>query len=67
NTAGIPTMVYYPKPMHFQPAYTAYGDGPGSLPVSEALSGEVISLPFHPYISDADIDRVVTAVRRHYG
>lgn len=66
NKAHIPTMIYYPKPMHFQPAYTAYGDGPGSLPVSEALSDQVISLPFHPYISDADIDRVANAVHRFY-
>ncbi|MHA1523905.1 MAG: DegT/DnrJ/EryC1/StrS family aminotransferase [Alphaproteobacteria bacterium] len=66
SDVGVPTMVYYPKPVHFQPAYSAYGDGPGSLPVSEGLSGQVISLPFHPYISDADIDRVATAVRRFY-
>jgi dTDP-4-amino-4,6-dideoxygalactose transaminase len=61
--AGIPSMIYYPRPMHFQPAYAAYGEGPGSLPVAERLSEEVISLPFHPYLTDAEIDLVATAVR----
>jgi UDP-2-acetamido-2-deoxy-ribo-hexuluronate aminotransferase len=56
-------MIYYPRPMHFQPAYAAYGEGPGSLPVAERLSEEVISLPFHPYLTDAEIDLVATAVR----
>ena len=60
---SIPTMVYYPKPIHFQPAYEAYGDGPGSLPVSERLCEEVISLPFHPYIEQHHIERVSGAVR----
>ena len=50
---GVPTAVYYPKPMHFQTAYQAYGDGPGSCPVAERLSGEVMSLPMHPYIDEA--------------
>ena len=48
--AGIPTVIYYPMPMHMQTAYRAYGDGEGSVPVSERLSGEVLSLPMHPYL-----------------
>ena len=50
---GVPSAVYYPKPMHFQAAYQAYGDGPGSCPVAERLSTEVMSLPMHPYIDQA--------------
>lgn len=64
---GVPTMIYYPMPMHFQPAYSDYGRGPGSMPVSEALSGEVLSLPFHPYLTIAQIDRVVAAVAEFCG
>ncbi len=63
---GIPSMIYYPMPMHFQPAYKDYGDGPGSLPVSEKLSEEVLSLPFHPYLTEGEIDRITTAVGEFY-
>jgi len=47
---GMPSAIYYTKPMHFQAAYQAYGQGPGSCPVAERLSGEVLSLPMHPYV-----------------
>lgn len=59
---GIPTAIYYPLPMHLQPAYAEYGDGIGAHPVSEALCGRVLSLPMHPYLDDAAIDRVCDAV-----
>lgn len=61
--AGVPTAIHYPKPMHLQPAYIAYGGGPGSLPVSEALCEQILSLPMHPYMDDATADHIVTAVR----
>jgi len=64
---GIPTMIYYPMPMHFQPAYAAYGEGPGSMPVSERLSLEVLSLPFHPYLTEGEIDRIAAAITAFYG
>jgi UDP-2-acetamido-2-deoxy-ribo-hexuluronate aminotransferase len=60
--AGIPTAIYYPTPMHLAEAYRAHGEGEGSLPVSEALSREVLSLPMHPFLSDADADRVCDGV-----
>ncbi|WP_162052407.1 DegT/DnrJ/EryC1/StrS family aminotransferase [Pontibacter pamirensis] len=44
---GIPTMVYYPVPLHLQKAYIHYGYREGSLPVSEKLSSQVLSLPIH--------------------
>ena len=59
---GVPTAVYYPKPMHLQPAYQRFGHGTGSLPVSEALCGRVLSLPMHPYIDDATAEQVCEAV-----
>lgn len=61
--AGIPTAVYYPEPMHLQPAYRAWGEGEGSLPVSEALCGRILSLPMHAYMRDDAADRIIEAVR----
>lgn len=60
---GIPTMVYYPKAMHQQTAYRHYPVVDGGLPVSEALSNDVISLPMHPYLDRASQDRIIAAVR----
>ncbi len=64
---GIPTAVYYAKPLHRQPAY---GDCPvaeGGLPVTERLAHEVISLPMHAYLDAPTQDRIVAAVRRALG
>ena len=60
---GIPTQIYYPLPMHLQPAYAQYGGGEGSLPVSEQLSGEVLALPMHPYLDEATITTICDALR----
>jgi dTDP-4-amino-4,6-dideoxygalactose transaminase len=61
---GIPTAVYYPIPLHRQRAYAAYPTAPGGLPVTDAKSALVISLPMHPYLTEADQDRIIAAVRR---
>ncbi len=63
QAAGVPSMVYYPKPLHLQPAFARWGEGPGSIPVSEALCQEVLSLPIHPYLDESAQDRIITAVR----
>jgi dTDP-4-amino-4,6-dideoxygalactose transaminase len=60
--AGIPTAIYYVKPMHRQTAYARFPVANNGLPVSDALAGEVLSLPMHPYLSQADQDRVVAAL-----
>jgi dTDP-4-amino-4,6-dideoxygalactose transaminase len=62
---GVPTAVYYPVPLQLQEAYRAYPTAPGGLPVTEAKAGVVISLPMHPYLSEADQDLIVGAIRRH--
>ncbi|MEQ8603722.1 MAG: DegT/DnrJ/EryC1/StrS family aminotransferase [Marivibrio sp.] len=61
---GVPNAVYYPMPMHLQTAYRHLGDGEGSLPVSERLSKEVLSLPMHPFLSTAQVERIAGAVVR---
>ncbi len=60
--AGIPTAIYYVKPMHRQTAYARFPLAGNGLPVSDRLAGEVLSLPMHPYLSQADQDRVVAAL-----
>jgi len=62
SEAGVPSAIYYPLPMHLQPAYQQYGRGEGSLPVSESLSKRILSLPMHPYMDDATADRICDAV-----
>jgi len=60
--AGIPTAVYYPRPVHKQPAYKDHLKPPSGLSVSERLANEVLSLPMHPYLDDEQVDRVVAGV-----
>ncbi|MDR1043963.1 MAG: DegT/DnrJ/EryC1/StrS family aminotransferase [Candidatus Adiutrix sp.] len=55
---GLPTMIYYPRPLHLQPAFAAYGGRSGDLPASEKASAEVLSLPLHPYLSDGEVDSI---------
>lgn len=62
KAAGVPSNVYYPRPMHLQPAYLEYGAGEGSMPAAERLCGIVLSLPMHPYLTDAEIDLICDAV-----
>lgn len=65
--AGVPTAIYYPIPLHLQTAYRKYGGGEGSLPVSERLAGEVLSLPMHPYLDVPTQDRIIATVREALG
>jgi UDP-2-acetamido-2-deoxy-ribo-hexuluronate aminotransferase len=58
KTAGIPTAVHYPVPLHRQPAYQALCRISGSLRQSEAVAARVMSLPMHPYI-DLDTQKAV--------
>ena len=58
--AGIPTVVYYPKPVHLSSAYAGLGYAAGSLPVAESTSLRIFSLPMHPYLSDQDQEEVVS-------
>jgi dTDP-4-amino-4,6-dideoxygalactose transaminase len=61
---GIPTAVYYAKPVHQQDAYRSFPVVEGGTPVAERLAGEVISLPMHAYLDEPTQDRIITAVRR---
>ncbi|HLG83109.1 MAG TPA: DegT/DnrJ/EryC1/StrS family aminotransferase [Bradyrhizobium sp.] len=60
---GVPTAIYYPKSIHQQTAYRHFPVADGGLPVSEALSADVISLPMHAYLDEATQERIIAAVR----
>ncbi len=55
---GIPSMVYYPTPMHGQTAYKDLNYPADSNPVTQRICGTVLSLPIHPYITREDIEKV---------
>ena len=59
--AGVPSAIYYPRPLHHQPAYRDHHDGT-PLPVSEDLSGRILALPIHPDLTDDEVRRVIAAV-----
>jgi dTDP-4-amino-4,6-dideoxygalactose transaminase len=61
---GIPTAIYYVKPLHRQQAYSGAPVADGGAPVSDRLAEEVISLPMHAYLEPAVQDRIVVAVKR---
>jgi len=60
--AGIPTAVYYPRPLHQQTAYRGFPTAP-QMGESERAAGEVLSLPMHPYLEAASQERVADALR----
>lgn len=63
KSLGIPTNVYYPRPLHHQVAYRSFPVATDGLPTAERLAQEVLSLPMHPYLQPAEQDRVIDGVR----
>jgi dTDP-4-amino-4,6-dideoxygalactose transaminase len=61
---GVPTAIYYPKPLHRMQVYGGFPCAEGGLPVTDRLAEEVISLPMHAYLDEPTQDRIVAAVRR---
>ena len=66
RAAGVPSAIYYPRPLHHQPAYRDAHDGT-ALPVSEALSERILALPIHPDLTEADTARVCAALAAALG
>ncbi|MDR7394650.1 MAG: DegT/DnrJ/EryC1/StrS family aminotransferase [Armatimonadota bacterium] len=60
---GVETRVYYPEPVPHTEPYRRLGYTPGGWPQAERASGEVLSLPVHPALTEGDLRRVVDAVR----
>jgi dTDP-4-amino-4,6-dideoxygalactose transaminase len=64
---GIPSVIYYVKPLHAQVAYRDYPRTPTGLAVSEDLPKRILCLPMHPYLSEADQDRIIETIRNYIG
>jgi UDP-2-acetamido-2-deoxy-ribo-hexuluronate aminotransferase len=63
---GIPTMVYYPVPLHLQQAYRRHSAPEGSFPVTERLSRTVLSLPLHTEMTPADLDFICSTLKAFF-
>ena len=61
DALGIATGVHYPVPVHLQPAYRELGYSVGDFPVTERLTREIVSLPMHPFLQEADVQYVAAA------
>jgi dTDP-4-amino-4,6-dideoxygalactose transaminase len=62
----IDSEVYYPSPLHLQPCFAALGYNPGDLPEAERACAEVLAIPVHPDLSDAQQEHVATSIREFY-
>ena len=67
KASGIGHAIYYPTPLHLQPCFADLGYRAGSLPATEAATGDVLSLPIYPELTPAQQDAVIEAVRGFYG
>lgn len=64
--AGIPSMVYYPKPMHKQEAFAGQAYDDAKFKNTIKLCDTVLSLPMHPYLTDEDIEEVVSVISKFF-
>jgi len=60
---GVPTAIHYRKPVHLQPAYSNFMRANEELKIAEEHSKRVLSLPMHPYLSESDQNRIISAIR----
>jgi UDP-2-acetamido-2-deoxy-ribo-hexuluronate aminotransferase len=63
---GIPSMIYYPVPLHLQKAYLSWGFKKGDFPISEQLCEEVLSLPMHTELSDDQLNYITGKIRSFF-
>ena len=66
KSEGIPSMVYYPKPMHRQEVFAGQAYDDAEFPNTLKLCDTVLSLPMHPYLTDEDIDTVVDVIKKFF-
>lgn len=60
--AGVPTAIYYPKPLHLQQAFASLGYKKGDFPVSESHAERIFSIPMHPYLNRQDQEQIVEVI-----
>lgn len=63
---GIPSMIYYPVPLHLQEAYQYLGYKKGDFPIAEELSEQVLSLPMHTELTEAELSFITSAIREFF-
>ena len=59
---GVPTIIYYPQPLHLQKVYAELGHHPGDFPVAEDVARRILPLPMYPELTDEQIDYVIETV-----
>lgn len=64
---GIETRIFYPEPLHLQPALARFGMRSGQFPAAERAAGEALSIPVHPFLTEGQRTQVVEEIRRFYG
>jgi UDP-2-acetamido-2-deoxy-ribo-hexuluronate aminotransferase len=66
DKCGVPSMIYYPVPLHLQKAYRQPGIDLGSFPVTEKLSKTVLSLPIHTEMNEEQLNYICTIIRNYF-
>ena len=61
---GVPTIIYYPQPLHQQKVYEDQGCKAGDFPVAEAISKKILPLPMYPELTDEQVDYVINVIRK---
>ena len=62
--AGVPTIIYYPQPLHLQKVYADLGYKLGDFPVAEKISEKILPLPMYPELTNAQVDYVIEKIRQ---
>ena len=65
--AGVPTLIYYPRPLHLQTVYADLGYREGDFPVAESVSRRILPLPMYPELTDEQVDYVAAKVQEFFG
>jgi dTDP-4-amino-4,6-dideoxygalactose transaminase len=63
---GVAVLIHYPVPVHLQPAYEFLGYKKGSLPVTERLSEEILSIPIYPELEDREVDYIIEKIIKYF-
>jgi UDP-2-acetamido-2-deoxy-ribo-hexuluronate aminotransferase len=66
ESAGVPAMIYYPGPLHWQKAYSYLGYGENDFPVTSELCREVLSLPIHPEMEQDQLDYITANILKFF-
>ena len=63
---GVPTAIYYPTPLHLQPAYSGLGYKKGDFPIAEHISERILALPMHAFLMQAEQDFIIDCLSKFY-